>query len=297
MKLDNTLIVTLPDFARHFSFAEFWENRRQFVRDMSPQRVYYWSEELAEAYACVAKWIEKGEDASADDRKAGCKALSLIVGKEVDASAANVVGDGYDYSSNVIKIPTGKTFCLPQYTKKGGNSVSLAIHKIEAHGKSGTLSMVCIGKGKVLRLMAGDFVYATAVKGEGFVEFLPKSMRGKEYELNMVSQNGDLHSTLIVRNLHTMQLEQISNVVSCAMAEDGYLYVCGDGKLIMMSNQMLGLKAFLKHNAPALYVKSHASDMAVLYADGMLKSTRCLEGKKSVVSAGFDEMGTLHFIK
>lgn len=45
MKLNNTLIVTLPDFARHFNFAEFWEKRIQFVRDMHPQKVYYWNEE------------------------------------------------------------------------------------------------------------------------------------------------------------------------------------------------------------------------------------------------------------
>lgn len=297
MKLDNTLIVTLPDFARHFSFAEFWENRRQFVRDMNPKRVYYWNEELAEAYYLVAKWIEKGEAATADDRKAGCKALSFLVGKNIDAGAATMSGDRYDYSTDVIKISTGKSLKLPQYAKKGGNPVSLALHKIEAHGKSGTASMVSIGKAKALRLMAGDFVYVSAVKGIGFVEFLPKSMRNNEYELNMVLQNGDLQSTLIVRNLRTMQQEQINGVVSCAMTGDGYVYVSADGKLIMMSNQMLGLKAFLKHDAPALYVKSHADDVAVLYADGVLKSTRCLEGKKNVVSAGFDERGTLHFIK
>lgn len=296
MKLNNTLIVTLPDFARHFSFIEFWENRRQFVRDMNPQRVYYWSKELSDAYFLVSKWIEKGEQATADDCKAGCKALSYLVGKEIDASAATIAGDSDDYSAKIINISSGKTVRLPQYQKHGSGSVSLAIHKIEVYGKSGTVLMVSIGKGKAIKLMAGDFVYATAVKGGGFVEFLPKTMRGNEYELTMVSQKGDFLSTLIVRNLRTMKQEQISGVVSFALAEDGYMYINGDGKLILMSNFVLSLKAFLSHNSPTLYVKSYAGDVAVLYADGMLKSSRSLEGKKNVVSVTFDERGELHFI-
>ena len=51
MKLRNTLIVTLPDFAKHFNFPEFWENRKQFVRDMHPDKVYYWNEALKNAAA------------------------------------------------------------------------------------------------------------------------------------------------------------------------------------------------------------------------------------------------------
>ena len=45
MKLNNILIVTLSDFARHFTFPAFWTNRQQFVRDLCPEKVYYLNHE------------------------------------------------------------------------------------------------------------------------------------------------------------------------------------------------------------------------------------------------------------
>lgn len=296
MKLDNTLIVTLTDFARHFSFAEFWENRRQFVRDMNPERVYYWKEELVDAYTAVAEWINKGDAATDADRQTGLKALSILVGKDQGAQAALVAGDVCDFSADIIKVATGKTVELPPYNNVKGKALSLVMHKIEAHGKQDTEAEVSIGHGRVLRLKAGDFAYATAVKNGGFVEFLPNTVCSDNYELTLVSQAGEFLSTLFVHNLHTMQQEQIGDVVSCAVAADGYMYVGGDGMLVMMSNRMLCLKGIVSHSAPVLYVKSHDADVAVLYADGMLKSTRCVEGRKNVVSAGFDEDGKLHIL-
>ena len=63
MKLKNNLIVTLPDFAKHFDYNEFWENRRQFIRDMHPSKVYYWNNELINAYDNIVLWINGGERA------------------------------------------------------------------------------------------------------------------------------------------------------------------------------------------------------------------------------------------
>mgnify|MGYP000677306553 CR=1 FL=1 len=61
MKLNNILIVTLSDFARHFTFPAFWTNRQQFVRDLCPEKVYYLNHEQEQAYAEISKWIQEGE--------------------------------------------------------------------------------------------------------------------------------------------------------------------------------------------------------------------------------------------
>ncbi len=39
MKYGKYLIVTLPDFRRHFDFKQFYKNRDQFVSDMHPDKV------------------------------------------------------------------------------------------------------------------------------------------------------------------------------------------------------------------------------------------------------------------
>lgn len=298
MKLNNTLIVTLPDFARHFSFAEFWENRRQFVRDMHPQRVYYWNECLVEAYEAVAAWIAKGEAATEADRKAGCKALETLVGKPVNPKEIAASGNACNFDLPVIRVQTGNTLSLPAYKPGGGKGrLSLECHKIEACGKSGGKAAVCIGNAGKMELRAGDFVYATAVEGGGFVEFLPKKLRNAEFELSLVSQENEFEASLIVRRLCTMQQEVLRGVCSFALTDDGYVYVSDDMKCVIMSNFVLGIKSALMYDGKAFCVKSRGNDVAVLYSDGTLKSIHCMNGMKNVVGVGFDESGGLKIVK
>lgn len=296
MKLNNTLIVTLPDFARHFTFAEFWANRRQFVRDMHPSRVYYWSSELAEAYAVVAAWIDKGETATDNDREAGCKALETLVGKSVSFKSLGVSEDEYDWSQPVISVPAGKTLHLPVYHGGTKDRRHLGCHKIEVVGKPGGKATVCMGSDHV-GLAVGDFVYATAVEGFGFVEFLPKYMRNDNHELTLVSQNGEFGSSLVVKNLCNMHQEVTGGVVSFALTDDGYVYVTAGGKLIIMSNAVLGIKFALMHSCSVLCVKSRGNDVMALYTDGILKNTHSMDGIASVASAWFDEHGKLRTVR
>ena len=293
MKLNNTLIVTLPDFARHFCFAEFWANRRQFVRDMHPSRVYYWSSELAEAYAVVAAWIEKNEDATDNDREAGRKALETLVGKPV-AYKDITFSEVPDITMPIIRIRAGSTLDLPAY-KHGGTSVRLRHHKIEVYGKSGTTAAVSIGGRHRKHIAAGSFACVTEAEGCGFVEFLPTHLKNSQYELTAISQEGELGCSLVVEDMNTMQQKEMHNVVSFALADDGYVYVTTDGKFITMSKFITGVRFLLEHDCDAFYVKSKGNEMAVLYADGTLKSPRRTE--VGVISMRFDENGKLHYVK
>lgn len=295
MKLNNTLIVTLPDFARHFTFAEFWANRRQFVRDMHPSRVYYWSNELAEAYAVVAAWIEKGEEATDEDCEAGCKALEMLVGKPINVNDINF-SETPDLAAPVIRIQAGKTLDLPAY-KRGGASLCLRHHKIEVYGKNGTTAVISIGGRQSTHIAAGGFAYVTEAEGCGFIEFLPTHLQNDIYELTAISQEGELGCSLVVEDMNTMQQKEVRNVVSFALADDGYVYITDDGKFITMSKFITGVRFLLEHDSAAFYVKSEGNEMAVLYADGTLKSPRRVKGEVDVISMRFDEKGKLHYVK
>lgn len=295
MKLNNTLIVTLPDFARHFTFTEFWANRRQFVRDMHPSRVYYWSSELADAYAVVATWIDKGEEATDEDREAGCKALETLVGKPINVNDINF-SETPDLAAPVIRIQAGKTLDLPAY-KSGGASVCLRHHKIEVYGKNGTTAVISIGGRQSTNIASGGFAYVTEAEGCGFIEFLPTHLQNDIYELTAISQEGELGCCLVVRALYNMHQEVISNIVSFALTDDGYIYVNTNGKLVIMSNAVLDIKFTLMHKGNVLYVKSRGNEVLALYSNGILRSTQGIQDNVGVVSAVIDENGKLQMVK
>lgn len=296
MKLNNTLIVTLPDFARHFNFAEFWEKRLQFVRDMHPQKVYYWNEELIKAYNIVAAWIVKGNDATDTERKAGCSALETLVGKPITIKDIANTGENTDITASIIRIQAGKTLNLPAY-KRGEQKLSLRYHKIEVHGKNGLSATICIGKNLKKDIKCGAFVYVTEAEGCGFIEFLPTHLQNNIYELTAISQEGEFWSSLIVRNMYTMNQEEVSKVISFTLTDDGYVYINSDKKCIIMSNFVSGIKPMLMHTCDAFYVKSKGNDVAVLYTDGTLKSIHSIEGEKNIISAKFNENGKLSSLK
>jgi hypothetical protein len=58
MKLKDTLIVTLCDFSKLIDFPSFWYKRRQFIRDLNPQRCYYWTDKQKLLFEVIKTWID-----------------------------------------------------------------------------------------------------------------------------------------------------------------------------------------------------------------------------------------------
>ena len=287
MKLQNSLIVTLPDFAKHFDYVEFWENREQFVRDIHPDKVYYWDEELKKAYATLADWIWKsaGDDTRFLVNAVGIRALELLIGREIDESEINRVAGKADLTAPIIRVQAGTTLSLPGYIQGSVcGEINLCYHKIEVCGHSEKSAVIKIGETFHQELHAGDFVYVTETNGF-FIEFLPVYLRNEIYNMNLTAQEGVFAPTLQVRALFSGRQMTYENVVSFALAEDGYIFINPSNKPVIMSNRIAALRFMLEHDGEAFYVKARGSDAVVLYKDGTLRSTKEFDVAGKVVCA------------
>lgn len=283
MKLGNYLIVSLPDFARHFTAAAFWENRKQFVRDMHPDKVYYWNEDLKQAYFDVARWIKGGNAASGAERKAGIEALERLAGQTVGIEQFNGFDDAIDFSSPIISVRAGRSLSLPEYVPGTSQSVNLRLHKIEVYGQSFKPSVISIGGDSVI-LRAGEFVYVTALDDK-FIEFLPTHLHNDKFDMYLGSDPGAFSSTLYVRNLNSDNQFVYRDVFSFALTDDGYVFVDKDNKLVIESVHIYDYMPLFNEDSNIFYVKSDRNNCIVLHRDGTLISLREKAFKYQVIRA------------
>ena len=272
MKLKNNLIVTLPDFARYFDYTEFWENRRQFVRDMHPSKVYYWNNELLKAYDDIALWIAGGENAEEEAVNNGILALEVLIGRPIRKEE---IEDGKcrpDLSGPIIRVLAGTTLDLPQYTDETPDVINLRYHKIEVYGHSNKPAIINIGSRGSITLYATEFTYVTEVENL-FIEFLPTHIQNNIYDLNLACEDGVFLPTLNVRALFSGTRTSYKDVVSFAVADDGFVFIDSQGNPVIMSSTISELKFMLKHDGKAFYVKARGKQTVILYKDGTMKST------------------------
>lgn len=57
MKLNDTIIATLKDFAKYFTFVEFWSKRKVFLRDLNPSVVLYWNDTQKILFNLISEWV------------------------------------------------------------------------------------------------------------------------------------------------------------------------------------------------------------------------------------------------
>ena len=272
MKLKNNLIVTLPDFAKHFDYNEFWENRRQFIRDMHPSKVYYWNSELLNAYDNIVLWINGGESAEDLIIKNGIRALEILISRPIGKDEIEDHKSLPDLSSQIIRVQAGTRLDLPFYTNETFDSINLRYHKIEVYGNSNKPAIITIGSKDSITLYATEFTYVTEVENL-FIEFLPTHIQNNIYDLSLVSEEGNFFSSLNVRNLFSVKQISYKDVISFALTDDGYIFIDSQGKSIIMSNSINQLKFMLKYNGNAFNVKANENHTVILYQDGTLKST------------------------
>lgn len=271
MKLKNNLIVTLPDFAKHFDYNEFWENRRQFIRDMHPSKVYYWDNKLRNAYDDIALWINGGESVEESIIESGIRALEVLINRPIRKDEIDNHKNLPDLSSQIIRVQAGTKLDLPSYTNETFDNINLRYHKIEVYGISNKPAVITIGTDSIT-LYATEFAYVTEVENL-FIEFLPTRIQNNLYDLSLISEEGNFFSLLNVRNLFSAKQISYKDVISFALTDDGYIFIDSQGKPIIMSNSINELKLMLKYCGNAFYVKANEKYALILYKDGTLKST------------------------
>lgn len=262
MKLNDRIIVTLPDLARHFNYAEFRANACSFIRDMHPNRVYYWSDELRRAYHEVAAWLQGG------DRRAGLVALEMLLGRPLLPEEICDGASGPDLTARIIRVRSGATLVLPA---RRPERVDLRVHKIEAVGPGDAPVVVALGADS-RRLLPSEFVYATESDG-AFIEFLPAQLENDTFALSLSSSEGRFMADLLVRTKYSGLESRVADVVSFALAEDGPVYIDSRGMPVYVSPTVAALKFLLRHDAQAVCVKARGAHAVILYADGVMKNT------------------------
>lgn len=274
MKLKNNLIVTLPDFAKYFDYNEFWENRRQFVRDMHPSKVYYWNKELLKAYEDIVLWVNGGENVEETIIKSGISALETLIHRPIKKDEIEDYKSQPDLSSPIIRVLAGTILELPHYTDETFDVINLRHHKIEVYGHSNKPAIIKIGSKVSITLYATEFTYVTEIENL-FVEFLPRHIQNNLYDLCLVSDEGNFFSSLNVRNLFSVTQISYKDIISFALTDDGYIFIDSQGKPIIMSNSINELNFMLRYNEKAFYVKAKGNQAIILYKDGTVKSTSC----------------------
>lgn len=272
MKLRNNLIVTLPDFAKYFDYNEFWENRRQFVRDMHPSKVYYWNNELLKAYEDIVLWVNGGENVEETIIKSGISALETLINRPIEKEEIEVYKNQLDLSSPIIRVQAGTILELPHYTNETYDVINLRHHKIEVYGHSKKPAIIKIGSKVTITLYATEFIYVTEIENL-FIEFLPTHIQNNIYDLSLISEEGVFLSTLNVRALFSGNQTSYKGVISFAVTDDGYIFIDSQGKPIIMSNSINELKFMLRYNEKAFCVKAKGTQAVILFEDGTIKST------------------------
>lgn len=203
MKLNNTIILTLQDFRRQFDFSQFWARRKQFVRDMHPDKVFYGIDSDIELYDAVCKWIylEDCNGVTESQRNNGIAALRCLSCHEITDLDLRAGFNSLDYTSDIIYVTSGTDkITLPTSAELSNTKRKSEerLHKIEITGRHEGETAVFIGCDIVAKLKAGDCIYVTEINNM-FIRALPN--KGSKGCCHLSLENIPGHFT---SNLHAI---------------------------------------------------------------------------------------------
>lgn len=285
MKLNGHIIITLPDFARHFSLNEFWENRFAFVRDFHPDRVCYWNERQVDAYDRICDWIaaEAENRATGQIREQAVSGLQLLTGAELDPSDLRLYNrkQNVDGSSDIIMANAPGTLVLPGYegTQDDG-SAPVRLYKITVCGHAGQKSDVFIGEKHCGTFDGGEVVYVTARNGR-FIEIFPNYASNEIFDAGLIDNGGGFRSILTVKDKRTGGSVKIRDVVAFALVDEGYVYI--DFQDTVVYNNVNVPFAFVDNVERKAVALNYSNGVfKVLYENGTVSSSDSFEMKESV---------------
>ena len=198
MILNNTLILTLQDFRRHFSFDEFWVRRKHFIRDLEPGIFFYDNQKDVEYYNLTCKWIiaEGANNITEVERQNGLQALSALLNQNISMEELSTVLVSLNFNDDIICVPAGKTINLPGniVNSEYPRSHSERLHKIEVQGNIGE-AKILIGGSFAGNISIGECLYVTEING-AFMRILPNIIQRGSTILKIINKPGKFTSTL-----------------------------------------------------------------------------------------------------
>lgn len=227
MKLDGTIILTLTDFKREFSLDKFWAVRRQFIRDMHPDKVYYCNDSDKELYFSICKWIESenGGETDGNIRELGLNSLSALTGRELSLSSylnilkvSDLTQDIIIVRSGVLKLPgnimaenDAKKFCKENHKKE-------CLHKIEVEEGNENSVTIYINGTEVYTLSFGECVYVTEIDGR-FLRILSSAIEYGGLKCYLINHSGNFCSDLYIEDYFSgdLNIEVIKSITHFAI--------------------------------------------------------------------------------
>lgn len=281
MKYGNYLIVTLPDFRRHFDFNTFYRNRYQFVTDMHPDKVYYWgNDKLIRAYDTLSNWILNDFGQEINDIPADViNALQCLVGRAIPKP--NLKTNGIELTEDIITLSPGQNVSLPLYEQMEiPDPIKIKLHKIVISGESEMPAVVTAGK-ESREISQGDVIYITECNGN-FIEFISTFDENEFLTGQLIDSSEQFGSILVITDKTDGRKQTINGVVSFILVDKGYIYINERGRLVTIDNDvpMVLLRINESH---AVQIKRKGNSIAVLYHNGVCKSTTSLSSLQGVL--------------
>jgi len=276
-------------------FLDFWHNRDNFRKDLSPETTYYWDSSLFKAYEKICLYIDKfNEQQMMNDDDIQDLILTFQEYTGIELSKELIVEVLISRQQDAEKLIYHVTDPVFDLDKVNVSTRKTCVKKIEIHELA-----PCVVKllGSDYEVPAGQCIYAVASKGR-FVLVLPREIICRDYKLCLVNCPGCYASTLHKEGVSIGYIKEDFNDVISFSIINGREMIRVDS-----SGKIEGEGAYLLSAAggyPAIYTLSDGKNNngIVLYkrgnesSDCLLKTT--LHGIKQTASyAGFDSRGHL----
>lgn len=283
MKYGNYLIVTLPDFRRHFDFNTFYRNRYQFVTDMHPDKVYYWDNaKLVSAYYIVSDWLLNNNDIVNEDIPQDViDALQSLTGKTLSVPGFRT--NKIDLSEEIIALTPGpgQNYSLPVFDcAKRPDKIDIHLHKLVVSEESEIPCIISAGE-QTREMHFGDVLYVTECDGK----FLDFSSNFEETEFltgQLIDSPGSKGSILVITDKANGIKQHISGVIDFILVDKGYIYINERGQLVTIDNNV-PMVLLRINKSRAVQIKSKENSIAVLYHNGLCKSTTSMTPVQNVI--------------
>lgn len=274
MRYGKYLIVTLPDFRRHFDFRQFLNNRRQFVRDMHPDKVYYWGDtRLLNAYHVISNWISGNHHIGPDNIPGYIiENLKCLVGDNFSLEdIKNTETKNVKLTDDIILLIPGQELSLPVYDNSyQPEDLIINLHKIAVTEGDTAPSIVRIGESS-RELLTGDALYVTECGGN-FIDFTPNHAENEYLTGQLIDSPGHLGSLLVITDKFNGIKQSINGVISFILVDHGYIYINESGRPISIENYV-PMTLLRMEGKQAIQIKSEKGTIRVLYREGICRST------------------------
>lgn len=274
MRYGKYLIVTLPDFKRHFDLRQFLNNRCQFVRDMHPDKVYYWGDtRLLNAYHVISNWISDNHHIDPDNIPGYIiENLKCLVGDNFSLEDINnTETKNVKLTDDIILLRPGQELSLPVYDNSyQPEDLVINMHKIAVAEGDAVPCVVRIGENS-RELLTGDALYVTECGGK-FIDFTPNHAENEFLTGQLIDSPGRLGSLLVITDKFNDIKQSINGVISFILVDHGYIYIDESGRPISIENYV-PMTLLRIEEKQAIQIKSEKGTIKVLYREGICRST------------------------